>query len=142
LSNYQTTQLLWHLALAFLVAGCRATPEPTAHDVVVWEELASWSGQGSVQTESFIGDTGMLRLRWDAKNTGAPTEGLLKITLHSAVSGRPLAVALEHEGTGRDIAYVSEDPRVFYLVVESADLEWSVAVDEGMAATVTEPVNR
>ena len=142
MSNHQTTS--WVLALAMVVSaeGCRARPETTARQVVVWEERASWSGRESMQTESFIGSTGMLRLRWDARNPAAPSEGSLRITLHSAVSGRPLAVALEHEGTGRDVAYVSEDPRVFYLVVESADLEWSVSVDEGMAAIATEPVTR
>lgn len=80
----------------------------------------------------------MLRIRWDTA-TASEGAGTFKVTVHSAVSGRPLAVAVEHEGPGADIAYVSEDPRVFYLVVDSTNLTWSVAVDEGTAATATGP---
>ena len=59
------------------------------------------------------------------------------MTVHSAISGRPLALAGESRGVGHDISYISEDPRVFYLVVESANLEWSVTVEEGLAVTAS-----
>lgn len=142
--NGPIAQLLWFLALAMVISaeGCGTRPETAARHVVVWEPRGSWSGHGSMQTESFIGSTGMFRFRWDARSPAAPSAGALKVTLHSAVSGRPLVVAFEHEGTGRDVTYVSEDPRLFYLVVESSDLEWSVAVDEGVAATAEGALNR
>jgi hypothetical protein len=57
------------------------------------------------------------------------------VIVHSAVSGRPLVVAVDHHGVGRDTAYVNEDPREFYLVVDSADVDWKIAVDEGIPAT-------
>jgi len=94
-------------------------------------------GRGLTQTEPFIGDTGFLRLTWEAH--GAPNAGAFKITVHSDVSGRPLLVAVDRRGPGRDVTYVTEDPRAFFLVIESEDLDWSVEVAEGLSGTRTLP---
>ena len=40
--------------------------------------------------------------------------------------------AVEHSGIGHDIAYVNEDPRLFHLVIESSNEDWSVSVEEGV----------
>ena len=40
------------------------------------------------------------------------------------------------EAPGRDVAYVSEEARTFYLKVESANEDWKVVVDEGFHATI------
>ena len=45
---------------------------------------------------------------------------MFTVTLHSGVSGAPLLEAVEHKGVGRDVAYVTEDPREFFLVIESS----------------------
>ena len=95
-----------------------------------------------MQTESFISDTGQLRLRWETKNERSPGAGRFKIVLHSAVSGRPLADVVERRGTGRETSYVNEDPRAFFLVVDSTNLDWTVAVDEGVRVTVLDRPNR
>jgi hypothetical protein len=55
--------------------------------------------------------------------------------LHSDVSGRPLETVLEHQGAGGGVKYVTEDPRSFFLLIESRRLEWSVEVSEGVAAS-------
>ena len=88
-----------------------------------------------MQTDPFISDTGSLRLRWETANEAVPGTGTFRVTLHSDVSGRPLVVAIDARGTGRDVTYVSEDPRSFFLAVESSNLDWTVAADEGIAAT-------
>jgi hypothetical protein len=88
-----------------------------------------------MQTEPFISDTGSLRLRWETRNETAPGTGLFRVTVHSDVSGRPLVLAVDTRGVGRDTAYVSEDPRPFFLAVESANLDWTVTAEEGVAAT-------
>ncbi len=77
----------------------------------------------------------MLRVAWEARNEAASNVGSLRVSVHSAVSGRLLALAVDHRGVGRDTAYVYEDPRAFYLVIESANLDWSVEVAEGIPAT-------
>jgi hypothetical protein len=63
--------------------------------------------------------------------------GTFKLTLYSAISGRPLLDAVEHRGPGKGIVDLSEDPRVFYFVVEASNLEWSFTAEEGVAVTLS-----
>jgi hypothetical protein len=114
-------------------AGCGVESKPATEDTFIWQKLGSWTGRGSRQMESFIGETGSLRVQWETRGETAPGRGTFQVTLHSAISGRPLAVAVESRGVGHGISYINEDPRVFYLVVESANLEWSVTVEESLA---------
>jgi hypothetical protein len=86
-----------------------------------------------MQTEAFIGNTGSLRVRWETRNEATPGRGVFTVTLHSAVSGRPLVPVVEHKGIGHDTTYVSEDPREFFLVIDSSGLDWTVDVEEGVA---------
>jgi hypothetical protein len=115
--------------------GRRVAPANAAiREVVVWRSLGSWSGRGNTQTESFTSDTGSLRVRWQTSHEVRPGDGTFRLTLHSAISGRPLVQAVDHRGVGADTSYVSEDPRVFYVVVDSARIEWSFTIDEGIGA--------
>ena len=77
----------------------------------MWQRRGAWTGHGVTQTEPFISDTGLLRLTWEAHGAAAapPDAGTFRITLHSDVSGRPLAVAVDRHGQGRDVTYVTED---------------------------------
>jgi len=50
----------------------------------------------------------------------------------SSFADSPLLVAVDRHGPGHDVAYVTEDPRPFFLVIESENLDWSVEVDEGL----------
>jgi hypothetical protein len=65
-----------------------------------------------------------------------PGPGTFRLTIHSAISGRPLATAVDHQGVGGDVVYVGEDPRVFYAEIESANLEWSFTIEDATAAVV------
>jgi hypothetical protein len=87
-----------------------------------------------MQTEPFISDTGSFRLRWGTRNERARGAGTFRVTVHSDVSGRPLLVAVDAKGVGADTAYVTEDPRPFFLVVDSADLDWTLAAEEAVNA--------
>jgi hypothetical protein len=127
-------------ALSFLLMvflpSCAGAPRPSqdskSQGVVQWESIASWSGRGRQQLDSFQSDSGALRIEWEAKRTpGATGAGSLKIIVHSAISGRPLAAAvLDHQGEGKATAYFSEEPRVFFLDITSTDVEWKIAVSE------------
>jgi hypothetical protein len=121
--------------LALLQLSCRGDAPQVRTPAVVWRALGSWSGRGSTQTDPFISDTGSLRLRWETSNESAPGTGSFRVTVHSDVSGRPLILAVDARGVGRDTAYVTEDPRTFFLAVESANVDWTVAAEEGVAAT-------
>jgi hypothetical protein len=92
-----------------------------------------------MQTDPFISNTGSLRIRWETRNESAPGTGVFRVTVHSDVSGRPLAVAVDTRGAGNDTAYVTEDPRPFFLAIDSANLDWTVAAEEGVAATARDP---
>jgi len=123
------------IGVALLNASCGGAADAARTPAVVWRKLGSWSGRGPMQTEPFISDTGSLRLRWETRNEAAPGTGIFRVTVHSDVSGRALVLAVDARGVGRDITYVSEDPRSFFLAVESANLDWTVAAEEGVAAT-------
>jgi hypothetical protein len=123
------------LGVAFLTASCREDRPRTRTPTVVWRRLGTWSGHGSMQTDPFISDTGSLRLRWETSREALPGTGTFRVTLHSDVSGRSLLVAVDVRGVGRDTTYVTEDPRPFFLAVESANLDWTVEADEAVAAT-------
>ena len=123
-------------------AACGSQPAPAARGVVTWRAVGSWSGQGNAQTESFTSESGALRVRWETKNEDAPGAGTFRFTIHSAISGRPLLVAVDRRGIGRDTAYVDEDPRVFYGVVESARVEWSFTIEEPVAGDMTDQPRR
>jgi hypothetical protein len=109
--------------------------EPTAV-TVGWRPLESFSGRGSTQTQSFDIGSGQWRIKWEAKNEMPPGAGTLQVTVHSAVSGRPLEVAVDHRGPGHGIAYVNEDPRLFHLVIDSSNVDWTVAIEEAVVGAV------
>lgn len=89
-----------------------------------------------MQTDSFEIGFEPCRIRWQARNETSPGAGKLRVTVNSAVSGRDLALAVDHQGTGQDTAYVSVDPHYSYLVIESKNVDWSVTVEELLPAEI------
>ena len=123
-------------ASAILFGACgRPEPEAAPKEVVIWKQLGAWSGRGDTQTESFIGLTGSLRFRWRAINEEPHGQGRFKLILQSAISGRDLQAPVDHTGVGEGTAYAADDPRLFRLAVESANLDWFVTVEEASFAT-------
>jgi len=113
--------------------GCRQPPKAvTKADPIAWHRVGTWSGVGSLQTESFESGSGSLRVQWKTVNEVAPGTGTFRLAFHSSISGRELQVAVDRKGTGADTAYVQQDPHVFFAKVESANLEWSFTVDEAV----------
>src|SRR4029450_7056267 len=129
--------------LAFAVASClngacsSPRPEPPRKEVVVWKQLGSGSGRGNAQTESFVGLTGSLRFHWRTTRENPKGQGRFKLVLQSAISGRALQEPVDEEGTGEGTAYAADDPRVFHVVVESANLDWSFTVEEAAFGTAS-----
>jgi hypothetical protein len=122
-------------------AACRRDPvaAKTAEPQIIWRAVGSWSGNGNRQTESFTSDTGALRVRWQAMpaaRSSAATPQIFRVSAHSAISGRLLQQVVDREGPGSGVDYVSQDPHVFYMSVESAGLDWTISVDEGIAGEV------
>jgi len=120
-------------------SGCRRQEVAAAKGApqMIWRAVGSWSGSGNRQTESFTSDTGALRVKWQTTSAGtSATAGAFRLTAHSAISGRVLQQVVETQGTGSGIDYVSQDPHVFYMSVESAGVDWTFSVEEGIAAEV------
>lgn len=113
------------------VAAAKAPPQ------MIWRSVGSWSGSGNRQTESFTSDTGALRVKWETTSAGTSAmAGAFRLTAHSAISGRVLQQVVEAQGTGTGTDYVSQDPHVFYMSVESAGVDWKFSVEEGIAGEV------
>jgi len=121
------------VAAALLASACGAPPaKPVAKEIVVWKSLGAWSGRGNTQTESFIGLTGALRMHWQTTNETPKGAGTFKLILQSAISGRPLQETVDEKGVGEGTVYAADDPRLFFFLVESANLDWSFTVEEAI----------
>jgi len=74
-----------------------------------------------------------LRLVWKSRTAGSADTGRLRVILNSAISGRPLQTIVENAGAGEGTAYLEDDPRVSYLVIEADQVDWTVTLDEVVA---------
>ena len=120
--------------------GCKSAPRPGAltHQVG-WRPIGSWSGHGDDQTESFNIESTQWRIKWQTKGAASPGAGFFHVVVHSAVSGRPLQDAVQSRGDGRGVAYVTEDPRLYHLVIDSSGLDWTIKVEEAVVGDVAQP---
>jgi len=120
------------LAAAIAAASCRSqtAAAPPPRDVVIWREVGAWSGRGDRQTETFTSDTGGFRVRWETRDESAPGAGRLKVVFRSGDSGRPIIEAVNVTGVGHDEAEVADNVRWYFLTIESANVDWTVHVDE------------
>src|SRR5579872_5486999 len=125
------------LLAALLASACGARAEQPARAVgptIVWHQLGSWSGHGNRQTESFASESGTLRVRWQATDFPSPSASrraaAFRLTAHSAISGRPLQQVVDQIGPGAGLDYVQQDPHVFYMSVESSDVNWTFMIEE------------
>lgn len=112
------------------LSACDSAPAKPKTPLVGWRHITDFSGHGSSQTESFNIEATQWRIKWETKGDTTPSTGTLLLMVNSAVSGRPIALGVEHNGNGKGIAYVTEDPRFYYLVITSNNLDWSLSIDE------------
>lgn len=134
--------LIFLAVCSFVPCGCRKPSEPQPKQTVIgWSPVASWSGNGNYQTDSFDIHTGQWRIKWQTSNqplakanTTKTKPKAFQVIVHSSVSGRFVTVAVDHPSAGSGIGYIAEDPRAFFLVVESSGLDWKLEVQEGSLA--------
>ena len=135
-------RLLVILVIGLTAGACRRPAAdqaaPGRQQVVAWRAVGSWSGHGNKQTESFTSESGALRVRWTttAGSRSPGRAGAFRVTAHSAISGRLLEQVVDYSGVGSGLGYVNQDPHVFYLMVESDHLDWTLTVEEAIAGTV------
>jgi hypothetical protein len=121
-------------ATCLFLAACHSVPdvpvpEPPVH-IVAWKQLATWSGRGNMQTETFLSDTGVFRIHWETRNESAPGKGTLHVAFRSGDSGRVIIDAVDQKGVGKGSDEVGDMVRWYYLTIDSANVDWSVTVEE------------
>jgi hypothetical protein len=127
------------LAALLAVLGCGAEPDEEAPTptpraaTTTWHTLGAWAGRGDRQTESFDITSGALRVVWKTSGADAAGAGIFRVTLHSAISGRPLETVVDAEGNGTDTVRFAASPRVAHLLIESSRLDWTVELQEGVS---------
>ena len=119
-----------------LAAGGCGRPAPRAAEerVAVTRPVGSWEGRGN-STIGVVSDTGRFHISWQARNERPAGSGTFRLAVHSAVSGRPIQLIAEQRGEGGGSADFADDPRPYNLMIDSANIDWSVSVDEVVVAT-------
>jgi len=116
-------------------AGCSSRPAAASRKETFWRKVGTWSGHDRLQTESWPGDTGAMRIRWSTSHAGEA--GVFQLTIHSAISGRPMQTVVDHTGNGEGTEYFSDDPRVFFAVVDAKNLDWTFTIEEPVDVIIT-----
>lgn len=75
-----------------------------------------------------------LRLRWQTTKETSPGAGRLTVTLHSAVSGRPLQTIVDAHGVASATVNVADEPRWCHFVIEASNVEWQMTLEEGVSS--------
>jgi hypothetical protein len=122
-------QYVWVAALPAWAAACRPSAPPSRPLIAVPRQMGTWEGTGS-QTLGLVSDSGKFRIHWQARLAPGVGDGDFRLTVHSAVSGRPLREVVDQRGSGEGTLDFEDDPRPYNLMVESTGVVWSIAVDE------------
>jgi hypothetical protein len=118
--------------------GCAPKPSEPQEIVAVTRPVGAWKGRGTVTVGDIPSETGRFRITWETTNeSGGP--GRFKLTMRSAISGRPLGIVADHAGTGAGTAEYDEGPRTYDFLVESANVDWSFRVEETSGEYSKEP---
>ena len=128
-----TTLLLVAACATLSACGGDAPPAPAPPVALEWREVGSWSGTGHRQTESFEVSQFAMRLRWRVVRETTPGQGHLTVTLHSAVSGRPLQTLVDATGIASGEALVADDLRPAHFVIEGEHVEWQMTLEQPYA---------
>ena len=135
MSRFRVATTLLLVAACATLPACRgdAPPAPAPPVALEWREVGSWSGTGHRQTESFEVSQFAMRLRWRVVRETTPGQGHLTVTLHSAVSGRPLQTLVDATGIASGEALVADDLRPAHFVIEGEHVEWQMTLEQPYA---------
>lgn len=126
--------LLLGLCLFVVVSGvsCQKAepPPPQQQTETVWQTIGTWSGHGNAQLETFPIERFTWRVRWETKNESPKGTGTFHLTANSGDSGRILAEVVDTTGVDHDVAYITELPHRYYLVITSKGVDWTVTAEE------------
>lgn len=120
-------------AMVILSTSC-STPSPREPETIaVIRSLGTFTGRGS-QTIGVVSESGHLRVSWVTSNEQPAGAGTFRLALHSGVSGRPIELITDQRGNVRGTRDVTDDPRPYNLMVDSANVDWIFTVEEIVSA--------
>jgi len=70
------------------------------------------------------------RVRWEDHERNQAWRRHAQVVFRSGDSGRPIIEAVDVTGLGHDAVEVADNVRWYYLAIESANVDWTVTVDE------------
>jgi hypothetical protein len=108
-------------------------PENRAAHETSWQHVATFSGRGNAQLETFPIGGWTWRVQWETKNESPAGTGTFTVTAHSGDSGRQLAEIADVHGVDHDTTYITELPHRYYLVVNSSNVDWRLVVEEAVS---------
>lgn len=117
-------------AAALLLTSCRPTTGSARRVVTASRPVGSWQGTGSKSVGDINSDTGRFHITWETRQEQPAGQGTFKLTLRSAVSGRPLQVLVDRRGAGRGEVDFADAGRIYDFLIESQNIEWSFSVVE------------
>ena len=122
----RVSRLASTLAICCLAACGTSTP-PTPKVMTQASQAGSWNGTGN-KTIGFVSESGVFRIKWNTRDIGGGKGGAFRLTVRSAISGRPIRVVADEHGTSSGSFDFVDDPRMYEFIVDSAGVEWSIQV--------------
>jgi hypothetical protein len=104
-------------------------PAPPAPSTASWQQVKRWTGSGMKQTETFSVASREWRITWTASNEPFAGAGILQIFVYDE-NGGMVTLAGNKQGTGSDVSYVRNPPGRYYLMINSGNVDWDVAVED------------
>jgi hypothetical protein len=129
LNNSAAIVLCGLLLMQLGCAGAESSPPPAAR-ATTWHRVATWDGSGIKQTETFETKTREWRVTWATTNEVMAGAGIFQVMVHDAETQALVTLAANKQGVGKDTSTVRTSPGRYYLTINSANLDWTVTVDE------------
>jgi hypothetical protein len=121
------------LAVAVLLTACAGAPDAVPSKAALApRQLGSWTGYGNT-TLGFTSESGSFRVEWTTRARDGAQPGRFQLTLRSGISGRPIQVLADYEGSGSGAIDFGDDPRLYEFLVDSSGVEWWIGVQETFA---------
>ncbi len=108
-------------------AACGASIPAPSKGITQTRQVEAWNGTGN-KTIGFVSESGVFRINWSTRDSSGGSGGTFRLTVRSAISGRPIRVVADEHGGGSGTFDFVDDPRMYEFIVDSAGVEWSIQV--------------
>jgi hypothetical protein len=118
------------LAITLLSAAClRQESSGAERRLTQAKQVESWEGTGD-RTIGFVSESGVFRVNWKTRNERPAGSGTFRLTVRSAISGRPIRIIADQRGEGGGSVDFVDDPRLYEFIVESSNVGWWFNAEE------------